>query len=467
MLPPPDESLPETQPVAKQKPPGTPRKVAMLTPGAGGMICGSCLHDNLLVKSLRRLDIDACLVPLYTPLTTDTVDVSIPRVFFGGVNVFLQQKTNFSRWIPQFVEQSLDNPGFLRWLTRRNMETNAENLGELTISMLKGEDGRQHREVDKLCNWLANQLQPSVVIFSNLLVAGSAPTIKRRLGVPIVVLLQGDHVFLDHLPASDRQQAIQLIRSIAPSVDLFLTHSRFYRDYMENLLGLSDSRFQEIPLAVDTDVYQPRSQSNKTSGGDATAPRIGYLARMAPEKGLHVLCEAFVQLRRNGSTPPAVLAIAGWSGPSDQAYVQQCVQMVTDACGTAALDFVGEVDLRGKLAFLQSLDVLSVPCTFGEPKGMYALEAMACGVPVVQPSSGAFPEMIASTGGGLLFDPNRTDELAARLDQLLRDKAMRRQLGERGRQAALDQHAAVTAGAAVINALESLKNGLVVEPPGD
>ena len=86
--------------------------------------------------------------------------------------------------------------------------------------------------------------------------------------------------------------------------------------------------------------------------------------------------------------------------------------------------------------FLHSLDVFTVPTTYQEPKGRFALEAMACGVPLVLPEHGAFPELIRETGAGLLVTPGQPEQLAERLHRLLDDPQQRMQQGRAGREAA-------------------------------
>jgi glycosyltransferase involved in cell wall biosynthesis len=131
------------------------------------------------------------------------------------------------------------------------------------------------------------------------------------------------------------------------------------------------------------------------------------------------------------------LRIAGWLGPGDRAWFDGVRRAIADADLTGIVDVVGEVDRAGKLAFLESIDVMSVPTTYRDPKGLSILEALASGVPVVQPAHGAFPEMIESTGGGVLVEPGSTEALAGALEELFLDPARRRELGMRGREAVL------------------------------
>src|SRR5437899_1840842 len=127
-----------------------PMKVAYLAAGAGGRYCGTCLHDNTLAVALTKLGVEILLVPTYTPLRTDEESVSLPRVFFGGVNVYLQQKSALFRHTPWFLDSLLDSPRLLDWLSRRSSGMKAAGLGALTVSTLEGRRGRQRKEITKL-----------------------------------------------------------------------------------------------------------------------------------------------------------------------------------------------------------------------------------------------------------------------------------------------------------------------------
>src|SRR5262249_27843547 len=153
-------------------------KIAYITSGAAGMFCGSCMHDNTLVSALIAQGHDALLLPTYTPIRTDEIDVSSQRVFFGGINVYLQQKSFLFRWTPWWLDRLLDANWLLRWVSRFAVKTQADQLGQLTLSMVKGTDGRQRKEFKKLVRWLRKDFAPQVVHLSNVLLSGLAPALK-------------------------------------------------------------------------------------------------------------------------------------------------------------------------------------------------------------------------------------------------------------------------------------------------
>jgi glycosyltransferase involved in cell wall biosynthesis len=409
-------------------------KIVFLTAGAAGMYCGSCMHDNSLARALRNLGMDCLLQPVYTPIRTDEASIASRNVFFGGVNIFLLQKFPAFRYLPRPVRRWLDNPKFLSWATRGAASTDAATLGDLAISMLRGEDGRQRDEVKRLVAWLRDEIQPDVIVFSNLLIGGCIPAIRRELPrAKVIVILQGDDSFLDHLPDTQRQDAVAELGKLSRQCDAIVVNSDFYGTKMTRVLGLPADKVQVLPLSIDTSPYLDFSPP--TNRKPVT---IGYLARVAPEKGLHHLIDAFISLSNRPGCEDARLCIAGWLGKQNEAYLRSQEDRLQNAGLASRYEYQGSPDLIGKLEMLRSIDLLCVPTVHEEPKGLFVLEAMAAGVPVVQPSRGAFPELINSTRGGLLVIPDDSASLAEGLERLICNPALRLQLGRAGRQSVLE-----------------------------
>lgn len=402
-------------------------KVAYLTAGAGSMYCGSCMRDNTLAAALIRQKRDVVLIPMYSPIKTDEPSVSTERVFYGGINVFLQQKSSLFRLGSRLLDRVLDAPAVLRLAMRRAGATTPEGLGPLTISMLRGEDGAQRRELDKLIEGLA-AYRPDVVHLPDALFVGLARPLHDALGAAIVCTLTGEDIFLDALPAGHRAEAHDLIRQAAPDVHGFIAVSRHYANYARENFGVPSDRLHHVPMGIRIEPHDRGAESA------ATRPfTIGYLARICPEKGLHVLCDAFIELHRRGR--PCRLRAAGYTPETSKSYVAEIVQKLEKAGLRDSVDLLGEVDRRGKLDLLRSCDVFSVPTVYREAKGIYVLEAMSQGLPVVQPAHGSFPELIEATGGGLLFSPNDVAALADRMNELMDQPQLRDELGSRGRRA--------------------------------
>jgi glycosyltransferase involved in cell wall biosynthesis len=398
------------------------------------MFCGSCLHDNTLVTALRGLGHDALLIPTYTPIRTDEPNVSQRRVFLGGLNVYLNYKSGLFSRLPRFVHGLLDRPGLLRFLSRFTATPDYAALGEMTLTMLNGTDGRQREEIDRLTRWLAADVKPEVVTLSNVLLSGVAPAFKRRLNVPVLAYLQGDDIFLGALRPEHRARAIELIQANARYIDGYIATCAYYADHMADYLGLPRAAIEVILPGI-----------NLTGHGGPREPRteppytVGYFARVAPEKGLHVLADAYVRLRQTPGAPPCRLRASGWLGAEHRPYLDKVRGTLAAAGLGDEFEYVDSPDHEAKVRFLQSLDVMSVPTPYREPKGLYVLEALANGVPVVQPAHGSFPELVEATGGGLLVTPDDPADLARGLHRILADAALRLESGRKGKDA-VHQH---------------------------
>lgn len=417
-----------------------PLKIVYLTSGAGGMFCGSCMNDNALAKALIGLGHDVQLVPLYTPIRTDGQDVSQGQIFFGGINMYLQQKVPLFRWLPRWMDRALDQPWLVRWATSFGSMTQAKDLGALAVSVLRGREGFQRKEVKRLVEWLAAGGQPDVIHLSNILTAGCVPLLKERMKAQVVVTLQGDDIFLRDLPEPYQTQALAEVKKLVPHVAAFVVNSKFYADFMAEYLGIPREKFHIVPLGVEVAEFARGVgfQPAQEEGGQGSGVRgqeettVGYLARLAPEKGLHILADSFILLRQMPGMEHAKLRIAGWLGSQNKKYADECFAKLRAAGLEGAFTYVGEVDRKGKLAFLQSIDVLAVPTTYKEPKGIFVLEALASGVPVLMPEHGSFPETLADLGGGLLHRPEDAPHLAERLHELLTNHDLRQQLALAG-----------------------------------
>ena len=401
-------------------------KILFVTAGAAGMYCGSCLRDNSLAAELKARGHDVLLVPLYTPTLTDEPNVSEDRVFFGGISVYLQQHASLFRRVPRFVDRLLDAPWLIRAAASGSISTDPRSLGALTISMLKGEAGFQRKEFEKLLEWLVSEPAPDVIQLPNALLSSLAAPLKRELKRPVHCTLQGEDLFLEGLRRPDREEAIGLIRKNAEVVDRFTAVSEYYAEFMASYLSIPPDRIDVVPLGINLEGFERRSSA---SGRPFT---IGYLARVAPEKGLVPLCEAYVRFRRLPGVGSARLEVAGYLAPEQQGYLKDAERLVSAAGFASEFAYRGALDRPQKIEFLKGLDALSVPTVYVEPKGLFLLEAMACGVPVVQPRHGAFPEILSRTGGGLLVNAGDSQSLAEGLYQLWRDPALRDTLGQRG-----------------------------------
>ena len=417
-------------------------RILSVTAGAAGMYCGSCLRDNALATELMARGHDVVLLPVYTPTRTDEENVSDGHVFFSGISVYLEQHFPLFRKTPAILDFIWDTPAVIRAATGRGVSVDPELLGDMTVSMLRGEQGHQAKEFAKLLGYVKQLPAFDVVVLPTSLLVSLAPALRRELGRPIVCTLSGEDLFLEGLPAPYRKEAKALIAGHAPSVSRFVATSEYYADFMAGYLELPRRQIATAPIGIRFEGFEPAPRAPERPLSVDRPFTIGYLARIAPEKGLHLLASAYIRLRRELGLPPSRFEAAGYLAPEHRTYLDG----VTKALAAVGLD--GEfrchetIDRPRKIAFLQGLDVLSVPSPYAEPKGLYLLEALATGVPVVEPRHGAFPELLDKTGGGLLFEPGSVSALADRLLELQKDPARRKDLGRRGSEGARRHYSA-------------------------
>jgi glycosyltransferase involved in cell wall biosynthesis len=390
--------------------------ILQITPGAGGMFCGNCFRDNALVAALRKLGHRTFLVPLYLPMRLDEEDQSVGTpIFFSGINVYLDQKSALFRKAPGWLRNVLASPGLLKWAAGKAAKTRAEDVGDLTLSMLHGEEGNQARELEEFLNWLATQPPPNVIVLSNALLVGMARRLKQATGAPVVCSLQGEDTFLDALAEPYRSKSWAALTDRARDIDLFIAPSRYYGELMAGRLTLSQEKIQVIYNGINLEGYEPAPEL-------PNPPVLGYFARLTREKGLDALIEAFILAREH--LPDLRLRVGGSCGPADEPFVEQLRGRLKSVGCLDYAEFHPNLDRTAKLAFLRSLTVFSVPALYGEAFGLYVIEALASGVPVVQPDTAAFPELIRETGGGLLCKPGDPSDLAEAILELIahRDK---------------------------------------------
>jgi len=390
------------------------------------MYCGSCLRDNAMATELMKRGHDVLLLPVYTPTLTDEPNVSNDHVVLGGISAYLEQYVPLFRKTPRWLDRLWDSKTVLSLASRRSLSTNPKMLGEMTVSVLKGEDGFQRKEIDKFVDWVKDHAPPDVVNLPYTLLLGLAEPLKQALNAPILCTLQGEDLFLDGLQEPYRTESLKLIRDHLQHVDQFLSVSEYYADFMPGYLGIPREKISVVPLGINPQGFELRERNR-------SAPfTIGFLGRIAPEKGLHVLAEAYRSLRQSGALPSARLEAAGYMAADCKPYLEEIQKRLHGAGLGDEFHYRGVIDRADKIAFLRGLDVMSLPATYDEPKGVSLLEAMACGVPIVQPRRGAFTEIVENTGGGVLVQPDDPQSLADGILQIFNDKDRAEDLSANG-----------------------------------
>ena len=398
------------------------------------MYCGNCFRDNALVAQLRRMGHHALMVPLYLPLTLDEADQSEGTpLFFSGLNVYLAQKFNCFKKAPNWLRRMFTAEWLLNRLGNFAGKTRGAEVGDLTLSMMRGETGHQAREIEQLIAWLSEHEQPDVVCLSNALIAGLAKRLREALGVPVVCLLEGEDAFLDSLPSPQCEDTWAELRERIADIDLFIAPTRYYADTMAQRAGIPADKLEHIHNGINLDGFEPSALPDDP-------PVLGYFARMCPEKGLDTLVDAFIRLKQTGQVPGLKLAVGGGCQPFDKAFVAEQKQRLRAAGLLGEASFRPNLDRDAKLAFYRGLTVLSVPAAYGEAFGLYVVEAMASGVPVVAPDDASFPEMVEQNQAGVICEKGSAAALADAIGQLLLDRERLAKCAAAGRQAAVQTH---------------------------
>lgn len=396
------------------------------------MYCGSCMHDNALAAGMKAAGEDVSLFPLYTPMRLDEESVGEGHIFYGGIKAYLMQRYPRPFFGRDLLFNIAGSQAILRLMPRFDIGSavDPEANAELTISMLRGEEGNQRELLEELVGWIKTNYKPDLVHVTNALLIGVVRHFKRSLQVPVTCGLHGEDIFLEGLPPSHQNEALSLIRDRAADVDRFLAISGYYGDMFSKWAGLDRSKVDVVYPGIALNDYQNITPDDSTS----RPLTIGFLARFVPEKGLHLLVDAFIRLHRSGEFPNLRLVAGGYVSRAYKTYIDGIRKTIADNKLDDRIKLLGTLERADKLNFFRQIDVFSVPAPYREPKGISILEALAAGVPVVQPDHGAYPEWVNATQGGLLHRPHDAADLADKLATVLRDADLRKRLGQQGRQ---------------------------------
>ena len=405
-------------------------KVTYIVPGSGDTFyCENCLRDMVLIKALKKLGHDITVVPMYLPFFLDSPEVGGESpVFFGGVNAYLQQKFRLFRNTPRWIDRLFDAPWLLKRIAKKAGSTSADGLGEMTLSMLNGEHGRQAKELNRLIEWLKTEEKPDAVHISNALLAGIAGRIRSELSVPIVCTLQDEDGWLDSMDPPYGQLCWDAIASQSSDIDAFIAVSDYYADAFAKRAGLPREKVHTVHIGINIENY---TQSDRSQDPAV----IGFLSRMSHALGLDTLVDAFMILKREEAFKAIRLRLAGGVVGEDHRLIAGQKKRLAAAGFLDDVDFIVAFDIESRISMLRSLTVLSVPVRAPAAFGTYVIEALASGVPVVLPESGAFPELVRETQGGVLYQPNTAEALADAWRRLLNDKDELMRLGQNGRNA--------------------------------
>jgi glycosyltransferase involved in cell wall biosynthesis len=410
-------------------------KIVYLITGSGGSFyCGNCYRDMIYLRAIRNVPgINASAIPLYLPPDgTDDENGLEKNVFFGAISMYLREKVPFLRNMPAFLDKFLDSAPMLKMAAQRSGTTNTEGLEDMTLSMIKGEKAFPEKELKRLVNYLTENGKPDIIHLSNALVIGLARQIKKYLDVKIVCSLLNEDDWIEDMAEPYRSYAWQLISEEAPNVDNFITPSNYYKELFISKTNYAGNNVQIIPLAIDTrNLNFPQKKNNY--------PALGYFCRINSQNGFDKLVDAFIDLKTGTRLPGLTLHVSGGFTGSDKNFIADQIRKIKYHGLKSFVKIYPEFQGNSKEEFFSSIDIMSVPVRKHDGYGLYLLEANAAGVPVVQPDTGAFPEIIEKTKGGITYSPDTIEALAASLVDLFENNTLRSSLGVAGKENVLKE----------------------------
>ena len=404
-------------------------KIMHIIPGSGGSFyCGNCLRDSKYVEALRKSSHEVSKIPMYLPLFADEHDLSpdVP-VFYGAISIYLKQQVPLFRRAPAWFDGWLNSKRMLKLAARAAGSTRASGLEEMTVSMLLGETGQQKDELERMVEWISEHCNPDVIHLSNALLLGLAHRLKETLNVPVVCSLQDEDQWVDVMHRSARERVWNLISEKAEHVTELIPVSDYYAGEMKKQLRLPDSTLKSVHIGLYPEDYTWSRPSEK--------PRnIGYVSRMSEDLGLGVLVDAFIELKKDKEYADVNLYLTGGQTGDDRKFIRNIRSRLQRNGLEHNVVFFDEFEEDALRDYFKQIAVMSVPVLKGEAFGIYLLEAMASGIPVVQPALGAFPEIVNLSEGGVLYEPNTPDALCSSLKQVLSDPEKLDELAVKGRQ---------------------------------
>jgi glycosyltransferase involved in cell wall biosynthesis len=412
--------------------------IIQIIPGSGGTFyCGNCLRDSKYFNALRAEGHNVTKIPMYLPLFGDEHDISDVPIFYGAISLYLKQVYPIFRKAPKWVDNLLNSKPMMKLAASMAGSTRAKGLEDMTFSMLLGEEGEQKAELDHMVNWIAEHCKPDIIHISNALLLGLARRLKEKIGVPVLCSLQDEDVWIDPMQPKFQEKIWDLMHERAKDVDALVSVSNYFAGEMQKRMNLPGEKVKTIHLGVGVEDYTYISPREKERN-------VGYISRMCHKDGFDIVVDAFIELKKKPGFDDVKLIATGGSTGDDAKFLKEQKRKIKENGLSESFVILPEFEDEAVHDFFKKVSLVSVPVRIGEAFGIYLLESMASGVPVVQPALGAFPEIIELSGGGVTYMPNSPEKLAETWAGLLSNPDKLEQLsrsGYEGTRANFDIHA--------------------------
>ena len=387
---------------------------------------------------------------LHADLFADEHDITDIPIFYGAISTYLKQVYPIFRKAPKWVDKLLNSKPMMKIAASMAGSTRAKGLEDMTISMLLGEQGKQKEELDKMVNWIVEHCNPDIIHISNALLLGLAKKLKEKTGVPVLCSLQDENVWVDAMQPQFRQKIWDLMYERAKDVDALVAVSNFFADEMKDKMRLPSEKVHTFYLGVDSEDYKFISPKEK--------PRnVGYISRMCYENGFDIVVDAFIELKKKSGFEDVKLIATGGSTGDDNKFIKEQKRKIKKNHLMDSFEILPEYENEAQHEFYKQVSLVSVPVRIGEAFGMYLLESMASGIPVVQPALGAFPEIVEISGGGVNYMPNTPEKLCETWADLLTNTDKLEELSRAGFEGTKEKFNIHNHAAEIIGLYESLR----------
>ncbi len=405
-------------------------KITYLIPGSGdNFYCGNCQRDTLYVKWLKKLEnIEISSIPLYLPPGGENFGGEIEnKVFFGAVSIYLKEKIPLFKSMPSFVDRLLDSPSLLNFAAKQAGTTNPAGLEETTLNMIRTNDPSREKEIKRLSDFINESGGTDIIHISNALIMGLAVQLKNEIGKPVVCSLQNEDDWIDAMKEPFRSQAWELLAQEEKHIDLFIATSEYFKRFFISKTGVREDKIKVIPSALEI-------VDDINIEAIPEIPSIGFYSRLNKMNGLDKLIDAFIILRQMTDYNDLKLHLSGGYTSDEKGFIEDQIEKLKNEGLEHEVILYNSFTGTQKQAFFNSIDLLCVPVRKHDAFGLYLLEAISSGVPVVQPHTGSFPEIIDATQGGITYFPDTVEKLVEILSEMLKNRTELHKMGQKGRE---------------------------------
>ncbi|MQY78053.1 MAG: glycosyltransferase [Bacteroidetes bacterium] len=225
-----------------------------------------------------------------------------------------------------------------------------------------------------------------------------------------------------------RSKAWALISEESGNIDFFICPSNYFKDFIIKKTGIKAEKIHVVPSGLEETGFQNLSKINNV-------PAIGFYSRLSHRNGLDKLIDAYILIMRENKVPSLQLHLCGGYTTDNKSFVKQQFRKLRESGFDGGVKLYSAFHGKQEEEFFCSIDIMSVPVRKPDAYGLYLLTANSAGVPVVQPGTGAFPEIIQMTGGGIIYHPDSVEQLASTLIETINDKEKLQKLSASGKEA--------------------------------